>query len=369
MPGDVIVHRLTVAVLLLALVAGCGRNETPASASPGSPASTSAPSGAAAPSEAVAAAGPRLGAWHALVELEGMDRILLVNGGPEVGHAADAPLELWSWDGAAWSQVPVEGEWPTWRNFGSVAWDAGRRTLVVHGGLQSRDRRFAETWEWVNGSWRLAHAGGPESPSPGFREGAAAAWDPESGRTILFAGASEDAVRGDTWAWDGSAWEQLAADGSGPSPRFPAMLEPDAIGGGLLLYGGHVIDDDSFSVGDTWRWTSAAGWKELVHDSPPGPRVNAGSAWFEPLGRLVLVGGGRGEATVGDVWGWDGAAWSLLAADAFPPRQAHGLAYDGRTGRLLLSGGLDEPGTSARYSDLWAWGGDGRAIGAWWAGR
>jgi hypothetical protein len=87
------------------------------------------------------------------------------------------------------------------------------------------------------------------------------------------------------------------------------------------------------------------------------------------LNRLLLVGGGRGEETVGDAWGWDGAAWTEVSPDAFPPRQAHGLAYDAGTGHILLSGGLDAPGTSARYSDLWAWNGEGPATEIWPGGE
>ncbi len=358
--------------LAITLVVGCGTAQptlTPSVARTGAP--TAAPSAPGAPTPGASAAaggGPTLGAWHALVEMEGSDGIMLVNGGPESGHPADAPLELWTWEEGAWSPVPVQGEWPGWRNFAAVAWDEGRRALIVHGGLQARGDQFAETWEWRNGSWTLAHAGGPEAPGPGFREGSAMAWDPDSGASILVAGAGTDGIHGDTWAWDGSAWEQLAPDGAGPSPRFPGLLEPDVIGGGLLLYGGHVLDGPAISVADTWRWTTT-GWEQLIDESPPGGRVNTGSAWAESLGRLVLVGGGHDDETAGDVWGWDGAVWSEISPDAFPPRQAHGLAYDARTGRILLSGGLDAPGTSARYSDLWAWDGEGRAAEVWTAGE
>ena len=40
-----------------------------------------------------------------------------------------------------------------------------------------------------------------------------------------------------------------------------------------------------------------------------------------------------------------------------PYRQAHGLAYDPRRDRVILTGGLDQPGTLVRYQDVWEWDG------------
>jgi hypothetical protein len=59
------------------------------------------------------------------------------------------------------------------------------------------------------------------------------------------------------------------------------------------------------------------------------------------------------------MWAWDGSAWARIETSGQPNRQAHGVAYNGRRQRLVLTGGLDRPGSAARYQDVWEW--DGHA--------
>jgi hypothetical protein len=68
-----------------------------------------------------------------------------------------------------------------------------------------------------------------------------------------------------------------------------------------------------------------------------------------------MVGGGDGQSTLADIWAWDGAAWNRIADRALPPRQASGLAYDAKRDVIVLTGGLDRPGTTDRYQDVWEW--------------
>ncbi|MCI0686840.1 MAG: hypothetical protein L0Y54_06340 [Sporichthyaceae bacterium] len=68
---------------------------------------------------------------------------------------------------------------------------------------------------------------------------------------------------------------------------------------------------------------------------------------------MLLVAGGSEAGTLDDIWSWDGSSWTRLAEHALPPRQAHGLAYDSRREVVVLTGGLDQPGTAARHQDVW----------------
>lgn len=67
-----------------------------------------APTPTAAPTTA-AATQPTIGSWHALVYHARLGMSVLVNGGPEGAGVAEAPLELWGWNGRTWRQLSGAG--------------------------------------------------------------------------------------------------------------------------------------------------------------------------------------------------------------------------------------------------------------------
>jgi hypothetical protein len=295
---------------------------------------------------------PSFGAWHDTVYADGLGAVVVVNGGPEAGKPATDPLETWAWDGAGWRAVaPAGADGPRWRNFAAIAYDTDRDVLVVHGGLQGRGAGLAETWEWDGAAWTRHPA-----PGPGSREGAKMAYDAARRLTVLVGGATAAGPAADTWGWDGTTWRRLAA--GGPAARFPGPVVYDAARQAVVLYGGHTIDGPH-ALADTWEWRGDA-WRSVSADSAPGPRVNAAATYHAGLGRVVLVAGADDAGMHGDAWSWDGRAWTPLPADGLTPRQAHGLAHDPRRDRLVLTGGLDRPGTAARLQDVWEW--DGSAF-------
>src|SRR5688572_19966130 len=56
-------------------------------------------------------------------------------------------------------------------------------------------------------------------------------------------------------------------------------------------------------------------------------------------GRVLLFGGADEKSVRGDLWGWDGKVWRLLASEGPPPRTFPALAYDRARKRLVLFGG------------------------------
>ena len=106
--------------------------------------------------------------WSTLIYHETLQKVILVNGGPERGKSKDDPLELWAWDGSNWSLISADANGPTWRNWAGVAYDTTRDVLVMHGGLQDANTSFDETWEWDGQTWTKFTGAGP-----GGREGRA----------------------------------------------------------------------------------------------------------------------------------------------------------------------------------------------------
>jgi hypothetical protein len=328
-----------IAVLLLA-----------AGACDAAPAPTLTPTPAPSAARSSYATRPVLGAWHQLVYHARLGTSILVNGAPETGHPADAALELWSWNGRAWGRADAgtQGERPRWRNFAAVAYDNDRSMLIVHGGVQTAGTMLDETWEWDGQRWTRYPATGPSG-----REGAKLAYDPVSQLTVLVGGATGNGVTGDTWGWNGLQWRRLA--GPGPSARFPGFLEYDAARRKLVLYGGHTVDGP-FALPDTWLWDGTR-WTLAAAQSPPGPRVNVSAAYHPKLSRLLQFGGADNDRMYGGMWAWDGTTWTRVPGEGVPARQGVGLAYDAVRDRLVLTGGLDAPGTAARLQDVWEWDG------------
>src|SRR5215204_1516745 len=131
------------------------------------------------------------GQWTYLFYHEELEQVVLVNGGPEKGKPSTDPLELWSWNGTHWSLLSKDENGPTWRNWAAVAYDSTRNVLVIHGGLQSPNSKFAETWEWDGSQWTRFTAS-----NPGNREGALMAYDAAQMKTILFGGAIDLDIKG-----------------------------------------------------------------------------------------------------------------------------------------------------------------------------
>jgi len=332
-------------VLLVGVLALAGCTAVP------SPTPSLTPTPTAAPTTATATQ-PTIGSWHALVYHARLGMSVLVNGGPDSGGAPEAPLELWGWNGRVWRQLsgagPLKPGEPRWRNFASVAYDTDRGVLVVHGGLQGRGQPLDETWEWDGQTWR-----GLSGALSKGREGAGMAYDAARRLTVLVGGFDGTDIRTDTWGWDGTTWRRLAEDG--PSARFPGLVAYDPVRSVVVLYGGHAVEGPA-ALGDTWLWNGQS-WRRVIGQSPPGPRVNVGGAFHTRLGQLVLVGGGSSPSTMDDMWAWNGTTWTRLPTSGVPQRQAFGLAYDATRDRLVLTGGLDQPGRAARYQDVWEWDG------------
>src|SRR5690348_5135991 len=188
----------------LILLAGCGSPATVTAIPTSSPEPT-LPEPTSLPPTAEETPTLTAGQWTYIFYHEGLEQVVLVNGGPERGKPADDPLELWGWDGREWSLLRADPNGPVWRNWPAVAYDSARDVLVIHGGLQT-GKSFDETWEWDGEMWTLF-----TEPGPGAREGALMAYDAAREKTILFGGSSPDlAIHGDTWEWDGQGWTRVS---------------------------------------------------------------------------------------------------------------------------------------------------------------
>jgi hypothetical protein len=117
----------------------------------------------------------------------------------------------------------------------------------------------------------------------------------------------------------------------------------------VLLFGGN----GATTLGDLWSWDGMR-WTRLSTSGPP-PRDDAVLAFDSRRQRLVLFGGRSGQTLLADTWEWDGTSWSQKGG-AGPDARLHAVgAFDAERGVVRIYGGVgadDVPRT-----DTWEWNG------------
>jgi hypothetical protein len=201
------------------------------------------------------------------------------------------------------------------------------------------------------------------SQTPGVRNGHNMVYYFPSHSLLLFGGADQAKVYGDTWTYSQGQWEKVADNG--PSPRtFPCMTMAD---GYVLLFGGNAVlfGNDQHPVhylDDTWIFRDGK-WAKWNDDGPhPSARAEAAMA-YDPLRKKVVLFGGRmagAQWLVGDTWEFDGKKWNEMQAMGPTARSGAAMFFDQTRNQILLSGGNPVIAKEKDYNGpLWAW--DGKA--------
>ncbi len=150
-------------------------------------------------------------------------------GGSSVGLTAD----LWGWDGIAWRRL-VQAQVPSRRERHALVYDDARGRVIMFGGRSSTGWSD-EHWEWSGGSWARFDRG--PSTWPAARDGHAAAYDADRGRTVMFGGFTSRGEVSDTWEWDGAVW-RCCRTTTGPPPESEHTMAYDRHRRRSLLHGG-----------------------------------------------------------------------------------------------------------------------------------
>lgn len=232
--------------------------------------------------------------------------------GAVVFHGVGRPAA--TWDGTTWTPFRWSiGDGPATLG---VAWSTAAGGMAID--RETAQSTSARTWRWNGADWSLV----PTLTSPPARVYSSAAFDPQSGTSLLFGGQSTSNL-GDTWVWNGTDWSQRPV--AGPPPRILALMAHDTGRNRTLLTGGVT---NSGLANDTWEWDGSV-WRS-VQASPTRTVSAIAAIAFDPVrARTVLV---DRNAT----FEWNGAAWSVGVA---PPQVVNRttLVFDATRGRLLLS--------------------------------
>jgi len=242
---------------------------------------------------------------------------------------------------AHWVQQAVSQR-PEARRGALAVYDPGRRETVLWGGANYTSdvfgRELSDTWTWDGRTWRKAATG---EQGPPARSGATMAYDPATRQVILFGGRGLGGkVVGDLWSWDGTSWSQRTWEGPGPAARAGAAMAYDPEAGHVVLFGGDDGQSQASTLfGDTWAW-DGTGWTQLATTNQgPGARTRPAMVHL-PDGGVLLHGGTVDTTAKGDTWAWDGTTWSKL--DGLT------VADPGFTPAMVLAGGASSPHSGVR---------------------
>lgn len=291
-------------------------------------------------------------AHHAIVYDDANGRVLVTGGSSpyENGNCCAMFDDLWAFDGTRWTALPSSGAAMSGMR---LAFDSRAKRVVSFGGwIAGRslpDLRALERDAWVS----LTPLTDMPAAEPGF------VFDSRRNRFVAFGGSGgRGQVNADTWEFDGSTWTKLAA--SGPDGRQAFAMVFDERRGRTVVFGGMGVARPPTPpppFGDVWEFDGRA-WTKIATTGGPSPRHSAGATYDSKRGRVLIFGGFGADGMLGDLWSWNGTAWTKLA-DASPngpePRAMGYIAYDRKRDRVVLFGG--RKGWPNDLNDTWEWDG------------
>jgi hypothetical protein len=230
-----------------------------------------------------------------------------------------------AYDGTTWGYDPNGNTWAALSPKGtklkparlgsSMVYDSNTRKVFLFGGTDN-STWYNQTWSYdpSANTWTKLE---PAGEVPAGRSDAGMAYDPTSGKIVLFGGTDASfACLNDTWLYDpvANTWTTVTPAGEIPPARSGHGMAYDAHSKRVILFGG--VDTEFLCYNDTWAYDSTAGtWTDLV---PAGesPQARARMAVVYAVGseELLLFGGSEflPDATGGfpnqvylnDTWGF-----------------------------------------------------------------
>ena len=151
-------------------------------------------------------------------------------------------------------------------------------------------------------------------------------------------------------------WTNLSP-AAAPSPRDGVQLSYDSAHNETVLFGGR--SPGGAALGDTWVLAGGV-WTDLTSTLLIAPPARYGGAmtYDVALGATVLFGGRNGSAYLSDTWTFQNGSWHPMLVTKAPSARTSSMAYDPRTGLLILYGGVFQsalplPGPLVTFNDTW----------------
>ena len=253
-------------------------------------------------------------------------------------------------DGETWAYDSKTGAWnrltpavaPSARAEVGMTYVSHHNRTILFGGAREQAHLAVsdETWvfDYAQGSW--------SNPNPAVRPSARTlpglAYDSRMDRVVLFGGAYPSTLpkrAADTWIFDptNNTWTNVTGTKS-PSAREGSAMAYDPRSGKEVLYGG-ITTDWPYVSNETWLYdVKTRQWTNATLADPPLVAGLASMAYDAAIDRMLLFGGPND-----DIWSYDVAnnTWiHLELVDQAPNAYPYGLVYDPKLDRVVTYGGV-----------------------------
>jgi N-acetylneuraminic acid mutarotase len=139
-----------------------------------------------------------------------------------------------------------------------------------------------------------------------------------------------------------------------PSARFLPDMVYDPVNERVMLFGGGYGDAE---LDDTWVLDYETGtWTELALSTSPTPRSSHVMVYDSNSEVIILFGGYNGSSPARDTWVFNCTSemWAEVTPEMSPPeRMSHAMVYDSVNGRAILFSGYGPDGPEV--DDTWAY--------------
>jgi len=207
--------------------------------------------------------------------------------------------ETWLFSRGNWGSVRLNPT-PTERDAGSMVFDPDLGGVVLFGGYgpTSSQPMLNDLWLYKNGSWSRL----PDSNPPPVRAWANLGFDPTLHELVLFSGIGlSGTCIGDTWTYSDGVWAQLSAAPVGEPALCAAAMTYDPDLGHLVLAGGvhFTTTTDAIYYRGTYAFNGSA-WNDVAPGGT-GPDFLYGVFGWDPDNREFVEAGGTSGYTATDV--------------------------------------------------------------------
>jgi hypothetical protein len=172
--------------------------------------------------------------------------------------------DTWVWeDSDGWSQIVLPG--PIARFQHTFTFDPTRGESILMGGRSFDDlsNYFGDIWSWDGAAWTEMDFPANSRPEP--RAAHRAVYSHDLRGVLLFGGASASGLLSDLWLLDESGWQQLASS-TPPGGRLSPMFALDESRSELVVWGGTIGSTCLPEFDDLWIGKVTLLPADLNHD-------------------------------------------------------------------------------------------------------
>jgi hypothetical protein len=257
---------------------------------------------------------------------EARRQVVLFGGQDAVEHGKGQGLQLlrdtWTWDGKTWNKGDSAQNPPASTGAGLI-YDSKRGRVIALVNVYQDSKQSNQTWQWDGKNWARIL---PTTEIPGPRYHSGVAYDQAHDMVVVFGrrtgpgmNLTEDA---DTWTFNGKTWQRHAAAAGGPPGRLGAAMAFDPSTGKVVMFGGDRYSGAGAGPrSDTWTWDGSV-WTQAHPAESPWARSGGIAASDAATGRVILYGGSANtqyfSIAYADVWAWANGSWTLVQTTTVP---------------------------------------------------